>query len=502
MRSLVTGTALFVVLSVALLPAMSVRASAAVFSVEMGGGRSDTIEAKTLGGLTYFRLADVARAVGASRHWNPRTSKMTLAVGIHRLSMSEDSPFVSLDGEAVNVGRPILFLENDYWVPARFLTDPLGLSVNSEVTIDPDARTIMIAKLGAVVTAIAVEERAGGAAAIVSLNDRVGFAVRSRERGRIDAFLPGAVLADSMDVVVSEGPISSVAAEPREDGVRIVVRVAPSATSYDAEMHTKPPRLEITVRAERAESIPLPELKGVKDLVASGGGVFDLLDDGVETVMIDPGHGGHDAGKVGPGGVAEKDVTLAIAMELSKYLQREGYYVFMTRSSDTYVPLKRRAEIANLTGADVFVSIHCGAWYSSAAGGLRVSYYVPTGDETIDRSAAGGRGLKRGSRDPRQRVVAGLEWGGIQEGFIDESRALARAVRKRMSSELDVYDRGIGAADLTVLAGCSMPAVLVEPAFITNYSEAALLTDGGFREDVARAIALGVTDYRRATRGR
>ena len=111
------------------------------------------------------------------------------------------------------------------------------------------------------------------------------------------------------------------------------------------------------------QPVGLPDLRGSEG--ALSGEVFQALTEnqevplwrllgmGVKTIMIDPGHGGRDPGATGPSGSVEKDVTLALARELSRVLRREGFYVFMTRSSDSYVPLKRRAELSNLAAADI-----------------------------------------------------------------------------------------------------------------------------------------------------
>ena len=473
-----------------------------VFSVALDDGRTEHVETARIEGASYFRLSDVARVVGASRHWSPRTSKMSLAVGIHRISMASDNQFVALDGEPINVHRSVVMRNGEYWVPDHFLTRALGLAVNSEITVDEVGAAISVVKLGALVMSVELEERPGGTAAVMALNDRAEFAIRSRERGRIDFFLPGAALLDSLDVLEGVGLVSSVVLEESEAGVNGVVRVAPSATAYDAQMHTNPPRLEVIVVAEREQSVPSPLLRGTKDLLGRGASPFVALDDGVATVMIDPGHGGADSGYAGLAGLLEKDVTLAIADEVARNLRREGFYVFMTRSLDSRVPLKRRAEIANLAGADVLVSIHCGAWHSAAASGFRVSYYVPTPDDVVDKSSAGTRGLRRGSYGARRGGVGDLRWGGQQENLTDESRALARAVRGQMSGALPHYDRGVGGARLAVLAGCAMPAILGEAGFITNASDAALLADADFREDVARAIARGVAEYGDSSGGR
>jgi len=495
-----THTSTVTVAAVACVLLFSVPVVADVFLMESEDGSIENVEAMRIDGAWYFRLADLARAVGASRHWNPRTSKMSLAVGIHRLSMASDSQFVSLDGEPVNVHKPVILRSGEYWVPVRFLTYALGLAVNSEIALEERRSAITVAELGAVVLSVDIEERPDATLVVVDLNDRAEFIVSSRQRGRVDFFLPGAALLDSLYVLEGIGLAASVTIEQSEAGVNGVVRTDPSATAYDAQMHTDPPRLEVTLVAERRQSIPPPLLKGTKSLLSES--PFEAQDDGVTTVMIDPGHGGTDVGCVGRLGLLEKDVALALADEVAGQLRREGLYVFMTRSSDSIIPLKRRAEIANLSGADIFVSLHCGAWHSGGARGFRVSYYVPTEDDLVDKNSAGARGLRRGTLDAHRREVGELRWGGPQESLTGDSRALARAVSGHMSGELPNYDRGVGSVDLAVLAGCAMPAILVEAGFLTNNSDAELLTDAGFREAVGRAIAVGVTEYANRSNGR
>jgi N-acetylmuramoyl-L-alanine amidase len=267
-------------------------------------------------------------------------------------------------------------------------------------------------------------------------------------------------------------------------------------------MRSGPYRLEILVSAERDERLPPPLLRGSRQLLVGGIGPFASLDSDIETVMLDPGHGGPDSGHVGPSGLAEKDAALALAQRTAEYLQREGFYVFMTRSSDSEVPVKRRAEIANLSSADLFVSIHCGSWHSGRAGGFAVSYYRPAGESRFNAGDHDFDGLRRTAAGARPGPSSPLVWGKAQEEVSEESTALARAVHRRLAESLDTRDRGVGGADLAVLAGCTMPAILVEPFFISNAYEAALVEDEAFLSRAARAIASGVADHRDAMRRR
>jgi N-acetylmuramoyl-L-alanine amidase len=464
-------------------------------------GRRETIEVTRIEGTAYFLLSDVARAAVASRHWNPVTGKMTLAVGSHTLAVSADNQFVSLDGSVRNLRHPVLLVEGDLWVPEQLLHGPLSEALNSDISIDHALFELVIYKLGARVLDMSIEQRPEGSALQIALNDRAPFAVRSRNRGRIDLFLPAATLADSLSAVESDGLIHSVDTAQSEDGVRVTVRVAPSATSYEAEMRSDPFRLEVVVSSEREESIPPPLLRGSRQLVGDSD-PFGALETGIETVMIDPGHGGTQTGRIGPSGLAEKDATLALAEMTAEYLQREGFYVFMTRSSDSEVPLKRRSEIANLSGADIFVSIHCGSWYSGAAGGFRVSYYEPAGERRYQTGGSESGGLVRVSAGAGPGPAGSLVWGSSQEAVLEESGSLARAIHASLARSVDIRDRGVGGLDLAVLAGCTMPAALIEPAYISNPYEAAMLEDDAFLRRAASAIATGIADHRKAMRRR
>lgn len=170
------------------------------------------------------------------------------------------------------------------------------------------------------------------------------------------------------------------------------------------------------------------------------------------TIVFDPGHGGHDPGAVGPTGLNEKDVVLAVAREAGAQLAARGLTVLHTRTDNTFVTLDGRCSFANTRAADLFVSLHCNSATNNTA----------TGTETYAYSAGGA-----GDR-------------------------LARAIQTRLVRELGLRDRGVKYANFAVLRGTSMPAALTEIAFLNNPSEEALLRDPAFQRRAATAIATGV----------
>jgi len=173
-------------------------------------------------------------------------------------------------------------------------------------------------------------------------------------------------------------------------------------------------------------------------------------------IVIDPGH----SGPVEPGacaaGVRECDVVLAIAKLLTNQLDEQGYEVLLTRTGDIATDdLAFRAELANVSGADVFVSIHANSAESPAAHGTEVYYYP---------------GSLRGAR-------------------------LATYLQVRLVAELSTTDRGVKEANFQVLRETDCPAVLVEVAFISNEAERSLLTGYVGQLAAAVAIATGLADY-------
>ncbi len=464
-------------------------------------GRSERVETAERDGVTYFSLADVARAIGAARHWNARARKMVLSVGEHRVTVSADNAFITVDQTVMNVHHPARIADGGFWVPPAFLTSIVARITNSEVTWTPGDDGVWVTHLGAAVLNAVVEGQAEGTAVVIGLNDSAEFRVESVRSGQIDVYIKGARMPDTLAIEHGAGVVSQVFFSKLPTGVLARILTSRSAGTYSAVLRSHPHRIEVLVRggsietADRTAFVPMPGLRSEQG-VASG--ATDLPGyDGIETVIIDPGHGGRDPGAVGIGGLLEKDVALALANELANILREDGFYVFMTRSADSFVPLERRAEIANMAAADIFVSIQCGAYHSAVAAGHSVSYYALRDDAEphVGRSSQVGLRYMR-SGAPRS-AAAGFQWKRVQTAYSSKSRMLASDIGERLDRALDVPGRGTRGQELIVLSGCAMPAVVVEVGFITNGNEASLLADESHVRTVAGAIARGITDFTR-----
>jgi N-acetylmuramoyl-L-alanine amidase len=214
-------------------------------------------------------------------------------------------------------------------------------------------------------------------------------------------------------------------------------------------------------------------------------------------IVIDPGHGGHDTGTIGPTGLSEKDVVLDVGLRLRKLLERKaGCEVVMTRSDDTFIPLEERTAIANAKAADLFVSIHANASSDRSARGIETYYLNFTSNPEALQVAARENATSQESVHQLQDLIKKIA---LTEK-IEESEEFARQVQKevhRRTAELTGKqpDRGVKKAPFVVLIGANMPSVLAEISFLTNPRDEKSLKRGDYREKIAEALYEGILDY-------
>src|SRR5213083_3441236 len=200
----------------------------------------------------------------------------------------------------------------------------------------------------------------------------------------------------------------------------------------------------------------------------------------VQTVVLDPGHGGHDKGQVSRYG-PEKEFALDVARRLRPLLQAKGLRVIMTREGDYFVPLEVRAKIANAARNSIFVSIHFNATNDDPnATGFEIFSFTPRGAPSTSDSAVAPSAL---SVQPGSSVDA-------------QSLALSACIYHSLLGHIPEYDRGIKRARFAVLRLTKVPAVLIEGGFLTERGESKLIANKDWRGKLAAAAGVGIESYR------
>ena len=201
----------------------------------------------------------------------------------------------------------------------------------------------------------------------------------------------------------------------------------------------------------------------------------------VRRIVLDPGHGGKDTGKVnGPYKYTEKAATLDTAARLKLLLEKQGFEVVFTRTKDVFVDLDDRAAMATSIKADLFVSLHynAGPAGDTTADGIETYCLTPAGQ----RSTNAGKAKSTTGSEPGNR-------------FDTANMALAWGIQRHLVKSTGADDRGVRRARFAVLRTLSCPGVLIEGGFMSSRKEGALIADAAYRQKIAEAVAAGIVDY-------
>jgi N-acetylmuramoyl-L-alanine amidase len=198
-----------------------------------------------------------------------------------------------------------------------------------------------------------------------------------------------------------------------------------------------------------------------------------------DTVVVDAGHGGHDAGARGVYGY-EKNFALKMAQHLRTALMARGFKVVLTRSTDSFISLSGRVSIANQIPNSIFISLHLNSGGSTASGIETWALTPQNAAATISRGGGYNASGTTGNKQDSANI------------------ALASAVQARVLSTVKVVDRGIKRAQWSVLTGIKKPGILFEGGFVTNAKECLLIASDSYQKTVAVAIADAVANYRKA----
>jgi N-acetylmuramoyl-L-alanine amidase len=222
---------------------------------------------------------------------------------------------------------------------------------------------------------------------------------------------------------------------------------------------------------------------------------------GIRTIVIDAGHGGKDVGAIGPSGTMEKDETLAVCRKLAAALAaKTGARIIMTRDDDTVVSLDQRTAIANQYKADLFLSVHMNAAVVRGARGSETYFLSADASDEIAKRAAESENTSVSATTPAPSAansdVKFILWDLAQQEYLQESSRFATDIQEEMNLLAGITNRGVKQAPFKVLVGATMPAALVEVAFITNPDEEAKLKDEKFTTSVVDAITRAVVKYK------
>jgi N-acetylmuramoyl-L-alanine amidase len=252
-------------------------------------------------------------------------------------------------------------------------------------------------------------------------------------------------------------------------------------------------------KSKRKNSPPVADFdpREARPMAAGDRSLIRALGLKIGKIVIDPGHGGHDTGTIGPNGLLEKDLVVDVGRRLGKLLEtRLGSEVVYTRKDDTFIPLETRTAIANQERADLFVSIHANSSRDPSARGVETYYLNFTSSPDALEVAARENAVSEKSIYELGDLVKKIA---LKEK-IAESHEFASNVQQALQSGLalrtsGVRDRGVKKAPFIVLIGANMPSILAEISFVSNPSDERKLQTSEYRQRIAESLYRGIAKY-------
>jgi N-acetylmuramoyl-L-alanine amidase len=441
-----------------------------------------------LEGRSYVELERVASAMRARPDATPSGIRAYLRTPGHTVMLTRNWAHVIVDDRPLVLDAPVRVRQGVWLVPDSFMERvahklTAGLAVPAPMIIPAAA-----IRAHAQAAEAALEElrfRSYPSFTRVVLETSAPVSYRIEQGGERDARIRVNGLAgEARTVEIRDGFVEEVRLErSRGDAlVRVIFDGTPG--ELRASTFADPDRLLLDFmrpgeRDQRATTTPL------------------------RTMVIDAGHGGHDPGASGPTGLMEKDLVLDVAKRVAKLVADQlGIKVLLSRDGDHFVTLRDRTSFANRARADVFVSIHANAHREVASEGVETYFLSSEPTDNGARQVAALENsvvqLEKPAAKGRADIVKTILWDLAQSEFQEESSRLAEIVQDSMTQSLRIPSRGVKQAGFYVLGGAAMPAILIEIGFVTNPKEERKLREARYRDDIARAIASGLREYKRA----
>jgi N-acetylmuramoyl-L-alanine amidase len=427
-----------------------------------------------------FSVEDAARAVGLPVSVDGTTGALTISGSGVKVLVGPGSPTVLVGDRTVTLSKPITPVRGALYAPADFFETVLFPLAGAIASYDAEGRAWRLLEPTPAPLSIQV--------AVVHFSPTTQVVLRLSSAAR---FVPR-VTETTFQVRFPAQRVTPPFPERKyEDPLVTAVRFADDSAFIDfrepgltarAYPLTNPDRVVIEVGREA----PTAPAQAVTPLPPAAHPI---------TIVLDAGHGGAETGAIGPGGLQEKEVALQLSRRLAATIPRVlASRVVLTRDSDIAISLDDRTAMANHEKADLFLSIHANSSRSPGVHGSETYYLSLDASDKLaqevarrENEANGGAGSTPSGSGGRD--LDFILWDLAQTAHLRESSELAEAIQEELNVVSHTENRGIKQAPFRVLVGATMPAVLIEAAFISNADEEKKLSSAVFQQSVAEAIA-------------
>jgi len=441
----------------------------------------------------FVSADEFADVLGFTRYTNPQSQKTIIRIGSHSVKLSPFNPFLMIDDAMVQMPLSTSERNGRLFVPIALFLDALGGNFPFRSDLEQENRVLRLSKIRYNIVDFEAESKDNGV--VVTLHTGKTFSASDIATSASQGWLHITVFGGTLDTVkmASEGIPG------------IFKKLLSFQSEHSAQMSFQLDRKIVDRKVAVGEGTVTvsvwtsDKLRDVSEAMPEKAKARWLID----TIIIDPGHGGRDPGALGPSGAREKDINLAIAFRLKSLLERRlpQTKVLMTRTSDVLIGLKDRWHFANVNGGKLFISIHTNANDDRRVRGFS-TYFLGVGGKTreaIEVAQKENSVVKYEEKPEAYEEYQDFDYilnAIALSSYLKESQDLATMVNEAMWRFTKIPDQGVHQQFFQVLIGASMPRVLIETAFLSNANEERLLKTRSFQQNIAEALCESVEKFK------
>jgi len=467
--------------------------------------------------INYVSANEFAQGLGFPSANNLEVQKFEFRLPNHRIKVTAGNPFLVITDLSNNTSsvfqlpRSTLHLGGSYYVPTDHFFRLLGFLWTGNIKYERTSRTVNLEASSSVtdfdITGLDIESRLNGTMLTIKSARPLGdFEHWLKNDGWLFVTVANAK-ADTLalkKMFKASGAIQRFLVFQSPTSVQLTFKVSPDVVKAEAVNEPGTNNLVVTLhtRSKAAEA----ELEKTRQ-----GMVRESLEKErdrwkLDVIVLDAGHGGKDPGTIGIGGTREKDITLAVTLKLGKLIEKRlpDVKVVYTRTTDTFIELYKRTQIANDAGGKLFVSIHCNSTPKkpSPMSGFEIYLLRPGKTESAISVAERENSVIRQEEGYEDRYKELTEENFIlvtlqQMSFMRSSERFAEIASETMSSKLRIKNSGVKQAGFHVLVGASMPNALVELGYLSNRQEEQVLRSAAGQTRIAEALLEGIKEYKK-----
>jgi N-acetylmuramoyl-L-alanine amidase len=475
----------------------------------------DTALVRTLDSteVLYLSLNDFLKPLQLPGILNDSTGKIECLITSQLVRFTNQNPFVVITERLSNTATvyqmptQVIRKHGEFYVPALTFVVLFERIAGKPLLFDVERKMLELRSSTSPydIAGIEIEKKLNGSLITILANKKLGdIETWLKPDGWLFVTITG-VTADTaaLNRIKPSEVVKKILAFQSPASVQLTFRVTPDVVQAEAANDPASNNLFISLRirseSERKE-IEKKRLEAVKQTREHKRDRWKL-----DVIVIDAGHGGKDPGTVGVVGTYEKDITLSVALRLGQLIEKnlKDVQVVYTRTTDRFVELYRRTQIANEAAGKLFVSLHCNALphKPSSMNGFEIYLLRPNRSEEAVSIASRENAVIQMEEGYQERYQKLTEEEFIiitmaQSSYMKQSEQFAECAINSMANNIRIKNSGVKQAGFYVLVGASMPNVLVELGYLSNRKEEQLLRSQDGQRKIAEALFKGIKDYK------